>query len=49
MVGKYDGPRGRQADPENMLEVELEEEMSLPDEGYDECTLESGEVFVSIL
>jgi hypothetical protein len=33
-----------------MLEVDLEDEMLLPvDEDYDECTTESGEIFVLIL
>jgi hypothetical protein len=47
---KYNGPRDLQGEPNDMLEVELEDETTLPvDRDYDECTMESGEIFVSIL
>jgi hypothetical protein len=47
---KYDGPRGLQDEPDDILEVELEDEMALSvDKEYDECTTESGEIFISIL
>lgn len=41
---RYGGLRNLQSEPEDMIEVELEDEIAL--EG-DECTIESGEVFVS--
>tara|TARA_R110002003_G_scaffold2127_2_gene24112 strand:- start:3409 stop:4152 length:744 start_codon:yes stop_codon:yes gene_type:complete len=43
---KYDGPRNLQGEPEDIIEVELEEEITLEGD-YDEYTIESGEVFVS--
>jgi hypothetical protein len=45
---KYDGPRSLQGEPEDTLEVELEDEIAL-DGDYDECFAEPGETFVSIL
>lgn len=45
---RYDGLRNLQGEAEDIIEVELEEDNVLEGD-YDECTIESGEVFVSIL
>ena len=43
---RYDGPRNLQGEPEDIIEVELEDDIKLEGD-YDECAMESGEVFVS--
>jgi len=44
---RYDRPRYLQSKPEDLIEVELEEDVTLEGD-YDECEIESGESFVSI-
>ncbi|KAI9764066.1 MAG: hypothetical protein M1840_008870 [Geoglossum simile] len=43
----YDGVRNLKGEPEDMIEVELEDEIALEGD-HDECTTESGEAFISI-
>ncbi|KAF2185926.1 hypothetical protein K469DRAFT_664948 [Zopfia rhizophila CBS 207.26] len=43
---RYDRPRYLESETEDMIEVELEDEIALEGD-CDECTIESGEVFVS--
>jgi hypothetical protein len=45
---KYDGPRNLQGEAEDIIAGELEDEITLEGD-YDECAMESGEVFVSIM
>jgi hypothetical protein len=44
---RYDRPRYLQSEPEDMIEVELLEDGIALEGDHDECTTESGEVFVS--
>ncbi|KAF2182452.1 hypothetical protein K469DRAFT_690905 [Zopfia rhizophila CBS 207.26] len=43
---RYDGPRYLESEPEDMVEVELEDEITLEGD-HNECAIESGKVFVS--
>ncbi|KAF2257667.1 hypothetical protein CC78DRAFT_202039 [Lojkania enalia] len=44
----YDGPRNLQSEPEDMIGVELEDELAL-ERDYEECTIDSGEAYVSLM